>query len=113
MISGALDEWTATEWGHGIQLNELCELDSLSLRTHNSTYRIIVTVPSSGEVLVRGGERFPVFTRARLSGSTTGGNLVKHNGIYPGLRLEFERGGRRIVTSVIMSVNVDPPGPEQ
>jgi hypothetical protein len=100
-----LDAWAERDWTDGIQIDELSELDSLSVRTFNSNYEIIVTAPASGEVLVRGGARFPTFTSVRLSGSTMGGSLVKRGGVYRGLRLEFERAGRRIVTSPVVALD--------
>lgn len=112
MHIGVLDEWAEHDWSDGIQIDELSELDALSVRTHNTTYEIVVTSPATGDVLVRGGARFPTFTAARLLGSTNGGNLVKRSGIYPGLRLELQRTGRRIITSTIVSVDFAPQGSE-
>lgn len=108
-----LDSWTAHHWTDGVQIDELCELESVSVQTRNSTYEIVVTSPSSGDVLVRGGARFPAFTRARLGGCSVGGSLLKRVGVYPGFRVEFEIGGRRILTSPVVSVQLAPPAPPQ
>ena len=103
-VTGTLDDWTSCEWLNGLQLEELGELESLSVRTQNSNYEIVVTSPASGDVLVRGGSRFPTFIPARVCGSTRGGSLLKRTGIYPGLRLELSLNARRILTATILSV---------
>jgi hypothetical protein len=108
MIASALSAWTDCDWTDGVQIDELRELESLSVRTCNSRYEIVVTSPASCDVLVRGGTRFPNFTPARVCGSTAGGSILKQSGIYPGLRLELEQGGRHIVTSTIVAVKIDP-----
>jgi hypothetical protein len=114
ITTGALlDSWTQHDWTNGIQIDELPELEWLSVRTRNSTYQIVVTTPSTGEILVRGGARFPAFTPARLCGSSAGGSVLKRFGVYPGFRLEFEVDSRRIITSPIMSIELDPPTAKQ
>ena len=112
--SAPLDSWSGHDWSDGIQVDDLHALDCLTVRTRNSLYQIVVNDPESGEIMVRGGERLPVFTRARLCGSTVGGTVLKRGGIYPGFRLELElEGRRRILTSAVVSVDVDPHGTEQ
>lgn len=104
-----LEAWSGHDWTNGVQIDELRELDCLAVHTRNSTYEIIVRTPASAEVLVRGGARFPSFTPARLCGSSTGGSAVKRAGIYPGFRMEIETAdGRRILTSSVVSIDVDP-----
>jgi hypothetical protein len=106
-IASALSAWTDCDWSDGVQIDELRELELLSVRTCNSRYEIVVTSPASGEVLVRGGTRFPDFTPARVCGCTAGGTILKRSGIYPGLRLELEQAGRHIVTSTVVAVTID------
>jgi hypothetical protein len=65
------------------------ELTTLAVRTTNSLYEITVLNGHTGEVLVRGGEFFPVRTPVRLEGSTCGGSILKRRGIYVGLRMEI------------------------
>jgi hypothetical protein len=114
MATGALlDSWSGHDWADGVQIEQLRELDHLAIHTRNSTYDLVVTAPAAGEVLVRGGARFPSYTRARVCGSSIGGNIVKRAGIYPGFRLELEVEGRRILTSSVASIDVEPPADEQ
>lgn len=112
MNLSALDDWAASDWNNGIQLDQLGELESLSVRTRHTTYEIVITSPSAGEVLVRGGSRFPTFTPVRVCGSTLGGNLLKLSGIYPGLRIEFQHENRRILTSTVLSLELGGPARE-
>jgi hypothetical protein len=65
------------------------ELTTLAVRTTNSVYEITVLNGQTGEVLLRGGEYFPVRTPVRLEGSTCGGSILKRRGIYVGLRMEI------------------------
>lgn len=114
MATGALlDSWSGHDWDDGVQIDQLHELDHLSVQTRNSVYEIVVTSPATAEVLVRGGSRLPSFTPARLCGSSIGGSVVKHAGIYRGFRLELELEGRRILTSAVISIELDPPQTEQ
>lgn len=105
-MTNTIDDWTNGDWRNGVQIDQLGELESLFVRTRHTIYEIVVTSPEAGDVLVRGGARFPTFTHARVSGSTTGGNLLKCSGIYPGLRIEFQQNTRRILTSTVLAVAV-------
>lgn len=114
MRTGAqLESFSGFEWTNGVQIDELRELDALSIQTRNSTYEIVVTSPGTGQVLVRGGAHFPSFTPARLCGSSAGGCVLKRGGVYPGFRLELEADGRRILTSSVESIDRNPPSTEQ
>lgn len=108
-----LESWGGYDWSDGIQIDELHELDGLSIRTRNSTYDIVVTAPAKAQILVRGGAHFPSFTAATLRGSTIGGSILKRGGVYPGFRLELEAGGRRIITSAVESIDLTAPSSEQ
>jgi hypothetical protein len=101
-----LDNWSQQEWDNGVQIDRMEELDSLAVRTQNSIYEITILSGHSGEVLIRGGQFFPEFTPARLSGSTLGGSFLKMRGIYVGLRMEINFDGQRIVTSPVESIGV-------
>ena len=101
-----IDDWTNGEWSNGVQIDQLGALESLFVRTRHTIYEIVITSPEAGDVLVRGGARFPTFTQARVSGCTTGGNLLKCCGIYPGLRIEFQQKTRRVLTSTVLAIAV-------
>ena len=94
--------WSKLEWNDGVQINELAELESLVIQTENSTYELTVICGTAGEVLVRGGQFFPKWTSAVLSGATfKGGSFLKLRGIYVGLGMEFLLDGRQIVTTPV------------
>jgi hypothetical protein len=105
----SLDSWSSARWSEGIQLDELRELDALTVRTQHSVYELIVLEAEQGRVLVRGGRHFPAFTEACLMGSSAGGNFLKQLGIYRGLKVEFLVDDRHIVTSPVETAHVLPP----
>jgi hypothetical protein len=106
----SLDSWSADRWSDGLQIQELDELDAVTVRTRHSVYELIVLAGDAGHVLVRGGHYFPEFTPARLMGSSGCGTFLKRLGIYRGLQLEFLVNRRRIVTSPVESVQITPSG---
>ena len=101
-----LSTWQAHPWQNGISLEGLAALDRLLVRTRHSVYDIIISSPSTGDVLVRGGEYFPEFTAARLTGSTLGGSFVKIRALHIGFRLEFTLGAQFVLTSAVQSIDV-------
>jgi len=108
-----LDNRSQQKWDNGVQIDQMEELDSLVVRTRNTIYEITILSGHSGEVLIRGGQRFPEFTSARLSGSTMGGCFLKMRGIYVSLRMEINFGGQRIVTSRVESIGIVCSDPER
>ena len=104
--AASLDTWAGREWNDGLQLDRLCELDELSVRTRNNLYRLVAIVPLRGEVMVQGGRFFPELTRARLSGCSLGGAFLKQRGIYVGFRMEIQRGLETIITSDVQSIEI-------
>ena len=101
-----LDTWSQQEWDNGVQIDQMEELEQLAVRTQNSIYEITILSGRTGEVLVRGGQFFPEFTPARLSGSTLGGSFLKMRGIYVGLRMEINFNGQRIITTPVQSIGI-------
>jgi hypothetical protein len=81
-------------------------METLSLRTENSTYEITVISGRTGDILIRGGRFFPEFTPARLAGSSLGGSFLKLRGIYVGFNLEVHFDKRLIITSRVRKVTV-------
>ena len=102
--SGMLSAWSAHDWRDGIHVGDLAALESLVVTTQNSTYEIILLAADSAEVLVRGGVFFPVFTPARLAGSSLGGAFLKLRSVHVGFRLELSTERGFIVTSPVRSV---------
>jgi hypothetical protein len=101
-----LDTWTQHDWSEGLQLDGLQELESLAVRTQNSTYEITVLSSETGEVLVRGGRFFPVFTPARLAGASLSGSVLKLRGIYVGFSMEIHSDTGPVVTSQVQSIGL-------
>lgn len=99
-----LDAWSAHAWSDGVMVDRLAALDRLVIRTRHSLYEIVIMVPETADVLVRGGAFFPVFTRAKVAGSSLGGSFLKVHGIYVGFRMELSDGVRMIVTSQVEEV---------
>ncbi|MBI1875906.1 MAG: hypothetical protein HYZ58_06975 [Acidobacteria bacterium] len=99
-----LDTWCKHDWTNGVQVDQMMDLESLSVRTMNSTYEITILSARSGEVMVRGGRFFPEFTNGRVAGSSLGGSFLKLRGIYVGFNLEIYANGTRIVTSPVKAI---------
>ena len=104
-----LSSWSAHDWGGGIRVDELAALERLIVTTVNSTYQLILVAPASANVLVRGGAFFPVFTPARLAGSSLGGSFLKLRSVHVGFRLELGTERGFIITSPVRSVTIAPP----
>jgi len=102
--SGVLSAWTAHDWRDGIHVGQLPALETLVVATQNSIYEIVVVSADGARVLVRGGAFFPVFTPARLAGSSLGGAFLKLHSVHVGFRLELSTEAGFIVTSPVRSV---------
>ena len=103
-----LDKWTALDWSNGVLVPHLALHDRVIVCTRNSTYELVVTVPHTASVLVRGGTFFPSFTPAQLVGSSMGGGLLKLHGIYAGFQMELLTESCPIITTRVRSVSVLP-----
>ena len=99
-----LESWSNHLWTDGLQVDALPDLDTLCVRTRNSTYEITVLSGRTAEVLVRGGRFFPEFTSARVAGSSLGGSFLKLHGIYLGFSMELQHNGQTIVTTAVQSI---------
>jgi len=85
---------------------DACERsERILVNTRASVYELIVLQGDVGDVLVRGGRKFPEFRRVRFVGSTAGGSALKVNTIDVGLRMEFHLGHRIVVTSAVQAVS--------
>jgi hypothetical protein len=99
-----LESWSKRPWTDGLQVDVLQDLETLCVRTRNSTYEITVLCGRTAEVLVRGGQFFPEYTSARVAGSSRGGSFLKLHGIYLGFSMELQHDGQTIVTSEVQSI---------
>ena len=107
--SSVLAAWSAHDWRGGVHVDDLAALDRLVVRTHNSTYEIVLVEGDSAQILVRGGAFFPVFTPARLAGSSLGGAFLKLRSVHVGFRLEIGTEHGLVVTSPVQSVERAAP----
>jgi hypothetical protein len=100
----SLERWSNYVWHDGFQIPDLAPLERLMVRTCNHLYEVIVIEPLRALVMIRGGQYFPEFTRARINGSSTGGGFLKVHGIYAGFRLELNTDEQAIITSPVREV---------
>ena len=103
-----LSAWSSHDWRGGVHVEELSALEHLVVKTENSTYEMILLSSATAEVLVRGGAFFPVFTAARLAGSSLGGSFLKLRSVHVGFRMELSSERGFIVTSAVRSVAIAP-----
>ena len=106
--AATLETWTAHDWSHGVLLPHLAPHDRLIVRTRNSTYEIVVLVPYTASIMVRGGAFFPDFTPARVAGSSLGGGFLKLHGVYAGFQMELVTDDLPIITTRVRTVSVLP-----
>jgi hypothetical protein len=99
-----LGSWSKHTWTDGLQVDALQDLETLSVRTRNSTYEMTVLSGRTAEVLVRGGQFFPEYTSVRVAGSSFGGSFLKLHGIYLGFSMELQHDGVTIVTTAVQSI---------
>ena len=100
------DQQTLTDehWLCGVPRDALRGLDHLAVVTRNTTYELFMLSSETGDVLIRGGEQFPEFTRARLSGGSPGSTSLTPGTICPGFTMELVHGGRRTITTRVREV---------
>ena len=104
--SALLETWSSHDWSEGVQLETIGDMETLTVRTENSTYEITVISGRTGDILIRGGRFFPEFTPARLAGSSLGGSFLKLRGVYVGFSLEVHFDKRLIITSRVRKIAV-------
>ena len=110
-VAIALDDFAAaTDRAAGINLRALAGLDSVEVRTRNSTYRITIVNAAESRVLVSGGAFFPTPSLATIGGASLGGSMLKRGVILNGFQFEILTGRDRIVTTRVREIRVNPPG---
>ncbi len=91
----------------GIDVRRLPEGTVLVVDTHNSRYRIVMTGRGS-QATIRGGPYFQEETDVRIEGSALAGSLLKVGWIAVGLFMEVTSDDKRVVTSRVRSIVVEP-----
>ena len=104
-----LSSWSDHDWRGGIRVDEMATLERLIIKTANSTYDIILVDPERAGVLIRGGAFFPVYTPARLAGSSLGGSFLKLRTVHIGFRLELGTDRGFVLTSPVRAVTIAEP----
>jgi hypothetical protein len=104
--SALLSTWNSYEWRDGIRVDHLSPLTRLTVSTRNTTYEMVIVLPATGEILVRGGAFFPDFTPARLAGSSLGGSFLKLRSIFIGFHLEIATAHGTIITSPVRMIEI-------
>lgn len=106
--SGTLSGFAREAPVHGIALESLAPGTTLLVRTNNSRYRMTVLDGGHHHVLVQGGALLPTAIEADLQGSTAGGSLVRTGWIEVDRHMELAFDSRRIITSPVRSVSIEP-----
>jgi hypothetical protein len=91
----------------GIDVRRLPEGTVLVVDTHNSRYRIVMTGRGS-QATIHGGPYFREETDVRIEGSALAGSLLKVGWIAVGLFMEVTSDDKRVVTSRVRSIIVEP-----
>ena len=94
--------------GSGITLTGLEPGTRIVVATKHSCYRLVVVDGAQKSATVTGGKMFPESTDVRIEGASNGNAVVKHGWIIAGLRLELSIGLKRVTTSPVQSVAVEP-----
>jgi hypothetical protein len=96
----------------GVPIDALDAGAMLVVRTQRSSYRFVVVDGPQHLVRVHGGV-FPEPTTLRLCGATAGGSAIKLGWILVGHRMEFSVGPRRITSSNVHSIRIEPAVPDE
>ena len=97
----------------GIDFQSLEVGTTIDVHTRYSSYHLVVTDPDNRQARVTGGRHFPESTAIRVEGATAGGTAIKTGWIGVGLRLEMRDLTRRVTTSPVQSMTVEPPLPSR
>ena len=104
-VQARLAERAAARIGDTLQLDRCPELEWITVRTLRSVYDVIVLSGDTGTVMIRGGDLFPEFCRATITGSLFHAVAIKPGVIAVGLNLEFVVDGRSIITSPVQDIS--------
>jgi hypothetical protein len=103
-----LDRWSAAAWTDGCQVDQLPDMQALTVITRNHLYELFVVSGPEGRVRVRGGNFFPDWREATLAGCSLGGSFLKLRGVYAGFCMELYVDGESIITSPVQKLTLAP-----
>jgi hypothetical protein len=92
----------------GVDVRSLPPGTELVVDTHNSRYHFFMPDGGDSRALVQGGPYFQQETQVRISGSALGTHLLKIGWIGVGLCVELSVAGRRVVTSRVQGISIEP-----
>ena len=92
----------------GVDIRSLPPGTELVVDTNNSRYHIVMLKRKGSNARIQGGPYFGEETDVRIEGSALTGSLLKTGWIGIGLFMEIAAGGRRVVTSRVRSIVVEP-----
>jgi hypothetical protein len=108
LVSTPIENWMEPLSVDAVELAS-CEGDErILVRTRYSTYEVIVLEGRLGDVLIRGGQLFPEFRRARVAGSSGCGSALREKAIDVGLHIELRAEGKCFRTSVVEAISRNP-----
>jgi hypothetical protein len=90
-----------------VLLGALRPCDTLHVRTRSSDYRIFLLDPKTGRSIVQGGDYLCEPIEATVTGSTSGGPIIKVGSLDIGYRMEVIANGKRLTTSPIQSFQIE------
>jgi hypothetical protein len=101
-----LDRWSTAAWTDGCQVDQLPDMQPLTVITRNHLYELFVISGVEGRVRVRGGNFFPEWREATLAGCSLGGSFLKLRGVYAGFCMELYVNGESIITSPVQKLTL-------
>ena len=94
--------------GPGLMLDGLEPGTRVVVATRHSAYRFVMIDGAQKRATVTGGKIFQESTEVRIEGATAGAEVIRPGWIIVGLRMELSIGLKRITTSSVQSVSLDP-----
>jgi len=88
----------------GLQVDTLAPLDRLTIHTANSRYDIVVICPSTGSVLLKGGQLSTRFVPGHIAGSSLNGEPLKPYAVVVGCPLALLCGNEGFLTSSVKAI---------
>ena len=107
------EHWSRLDWSKGLQVHDLDALETLEVRTKNTTYEITVRTRAEARFWCAADSFFPCIRACDCLGASLAGSFLKVGGIYVGFCMEFHTEGGPIVTTRVRQIavarNTAPP----